>query len=300
MAQLQAEKAYDINACDLNFYRTTVVETEFRNNANVQFGSKIYADVLRINAVSKFRDDILTLLGPDLTVNGLDQLQSGRVTAMAEHDFRASKGYGISGFSVAATAFESAMHSDSRTDDFALMEKIFAGNDTFYLSPYGDVAKGFAGDDRMMGYGGADRLSGSDGADNLYGGSGRDKISGGAGRDIIFGGSGADTLSGGASADMYAYNYASHGGDKINGFSRSDVIAVKGANFGSLPKGVLDPGRFVLGTSTAAIDTNDRFIFNVNDDKLWYDSNGTRSGGLSLIADLNIDFILTPNDILIL
>lgn len=297
---MQSETAFDIDQFDLSFYALKRASAQFSDNVNVPYGNKIYTDMFRINGATKGENKVLTLLGPTLSVSEGEQLTAGKVTAFAEHEFTTVKGYGITGISVAATAFEKAMQSASANDDKAILEKIFAGKDTISLSNSADVMRSYGGADVLKGNGGNDLLVAGGGADNVFGGSGKDRIYGGSGEDIIVGGTGKDWVKGGSGSDKYIYNSKTEAGDTISDFSRTDFIAVKGSKFGGLPKGQLDPDYFAFGSGTGSLDKNTRFIFNVDDDKLWYDSNGTGKSGLTLIADLNIDFLLAWTDIFVI
>jgi Ca2+-binding RTX toxin-like protein len=300
MANMQCDTAFNINEFDLTFYALKRVSAQFKDNVNVQFGNKVYTDEFQIEALTKGHHSILSLLGPSLSVSSAEKLTSGTVTAFAEHTYADYKGYGISGISIAATAFEKAMQTTGTKDDQDILAKAFADNDTISMSKYADVMRSYGGDDVLKGNGGNDNLDAGNGNDNVFGGSGKDKIYGGKGDDIIVGGTGRDWMKGGDGSDKFIYNSRSEGGDTISKFGRTDYFAFKSENFGHLHKGQLNPDVFVLGTSTASLDKHDRFIFNTVDDTLWYDSNGTGKGGLTLIADLNTNFTVTWTDIFVI
>ncbi|MEG4559217.1 cadherin-like domain-containing protein [Microcoleus sp. F6_C1] len=130
--------------------------------------------------------------------------------------------------------------------------------------------------------------------------------------DILSGGSGADILTGGAGADIFVYKAAGEGGDKISDFkSGTDKFQFTASAFGNLTTTNFDAvsgstpditgkelviftgGSYasleaaqakVLGNSTTA----GFFAFTnaSNETVLYFDSNGTVTGGSTLIANL--------------
>ncbi|WP_247894164.1 Ig-like domain-containing protein [Azospirillum oleiclasticum] len=111
-----------------------------------------------------------------------------------------------------------------------------------------------------------------------------DTLTGQLGNDTLVGGLGNDTLAGGVGADSFRYEGSTDGWDTITDFqSGTDRIEVVGAAFGGLAEGALDPGRFALNT---AADADDRFVFNTSTRILYYDSNGSASGGTVSLAYL--------------
>ncbi len=139
------------------------------------------------------------------------------------------------------------------------------------------------------------------GRDNtINGGSKSDRLNGYAGNDALSGGAGKDTLTGGTGADTFRFKNLSDGGDVIRDFDGADTIVVEGPAFGLGDyHGVLPVSAFWRSTSNAAHDASDRFIFRTVDDTLWFDSNGNRAGGLTLVADLVRDYLMTAGDILV-
>lgn len=93
------------------------------------------------------------------------------------------KHYDVSGFSVSASAFVSAIHNGDPLGAFAA---VLSGNDSI---------SGTAFDDVLMGFDGADTISGGGGFDSLYGGNGDDLLIVGPGNSLLDGGLGLDTAS---------------------------------------------------------------------------------------------------------
>lgn len=137
-------------------------------------------------------------------------------------------------------------------------------------------------------------ISGQDNNDTLYGWFGNDKLSGGSGADSLRGDDGADTLTGGTGADRFVFNDSSEGIDSISDFNPSDDT-IELSQFGfSLPAGTLAASRFFIGSS--AVDSNDRIIYDSTNGDLFFDSNGSRSGGAVQIASLDSGLGLTAAD----
>jgi Ca2+-binding RTX toxin-like protein len=161
---------------------------------------------------------------------------------------------------------------------------------------------GFGGSDTLHGGAGDDIIIGAVGADVLRGGSGKDVVSGGSGKDTIIGGKGVDKLSGGTGADRFQFDARSHAGDVITFFSTADFIVLEGSAFGlGTFNGRLAKSRLDIGRDNASDKASEILIFRTTDDTLWFDSNGSATGGTRImIADFGNDFGLTQSDILII
>jgi len=153
-----------------------------------------------------------------------------------------------------------------------------------------DILSGGEFDDEFIGLGGNDFIRSGAGADTVFGGEGEDRIAGGRGKD---------TLDGGGDADTFVFLSKSEGGDEITNFVSNDFFEFKASAFDHFAKGALQAKNFVSRADNHAQDANDHFIFRTTDDTLWFDSNGSKSGGLTEIADLSNDFALKAHDILI-
>ena len=153
----------------------------------------------------------------------------------------------------------------------------------------------------LHGKGGGDKLFGNDGQDTLFGDAGIDTLSGGRGRDVLVGGTGNDQLRGGGAADVFRYIKASHGGDTIADFSRSqgDTIEVVSSNFANLSLGTLSADNFVANTNGIAQDGNDYFTFSTAKDILYFDADGSGGGARRVIAHFGNGITLKNTDIVI-
>ncbi|MEI6643400.1 MAG: calcium-binding protein [Novosphingobium sp.] len=118
-------------------------------------------------------------------------------------------------------------------------------------------------------------------ANTLKGNSGANLLNGGAGNDVLSGGLGNDTLIGGRGADKFLFDSAPAGAtnvDLVRDFSRKegDLILLDKAVFAGLgPAGGLASGAFLASaTATAALDGDDRLVYNTATGQLWYDVDG--------------------------
>lgn len=164
-----------------------------------------------------------------------------------------------------------------------------ANNDT-YDGRAGRVAANNNGND-VLGEAGNDTLLGGKYVDRFDGGADNDKLTGGLAKDIFTGGTGLD---------QFIFNSKTECGDTITDFSAADdTIVLKASAFGGLPKGTLSSAAFHASTTGLAHDASDRFIYETDVDKLWYDANGNAAGGRILVADINnVNF--TRADILLI
>jgi Ca2+-binding RTX toxin-like protein len=145
-----------------------------------------------------------------------------------------------------------------------------------------DVARGTSSNNSFRGMAGNDVLYGRDGNDTFQGGEGRDKIIGGHG------------------ADRYYFETLADVGDSIRQFDSSDLFMFDGSAFGNLVNGKLASTYFHSGTTNEATTASQRFLYRTTDDTLWYDSNGSSSGGTKvLVADMVQESNVTHLDILI-
>jgi Ca2+-binding RTX toxin-like protein len=156
--------------------------------------------------------------------------------------------------------------------------------------------------DVLTGDGLANRLLGAAGHDRLSGGAGNDTLTGGSGNDVLLGGMGNDILTGCHGKDQFLFDAtpnAISNLDRITDFDvADDTIVLENAIFTAFATtGAIASGAFHIGT--VANDTNDRLIYDNVTGGLFYDSNGSASGGSVQIADLSAGLALTYKDFLI-
>lgn len=184
MATFFADAPYDYRTLNIS---DTLEATgyEFSNNVFATYNGIVYEDLFSVEF--DFGASYTTFAGHGITMSG-DTITGGTVTGIIEEyltgsDLRAV--WGIERMSVGAVALWNAAHTLSTGDDFALVQGILAGADSFFLSNGADRMRGYAGNDRLIGYAGSDFLYGDAGNDVLIGGIGADRLYGGDGADIF-------------------------------------------------------------------------------------------------------------------
>jgi Ca2+-binding RTX toxin-like protein len=123
---------------------------------------------------------------------------------------------------------------------------------------------------------------------NLTGSSVGQLVLGNAGANVLDGKGGTDTLVGYGGADTFAFTSALGAGnvDVIADFvSGTDKIALDDAVFTALGLGALSANAFVIGS--AALDADDRIIYNSSNGGLFYDADGNGAGAAVQFATLS-------------
>ena len=188
----------------------------------------------------------------------------------------------------------------------------------------GDDITGNEAANKIFGNEGQDYLSGLGGNDILHGGIGNDTLDGGAGDDLLFGGYGSDQMTGGDGNDRFLFTSLYGGGDmgdSITDFtSNEDSICFDGALFdaGTSLYGIsgnlsADHLFTLAGTDADSYRTSGSFTSAVNEAcfvflaktdnnqaSLYYDNNGSESGGENHIVDLGDLADLSSTDIFII
>ena len=125
------------------------------------------------------------------------------------------------------------------------------------------------------------------GDDTFTGDGTNETANGGLGDDTLIGNGGNDTLYGGAGADAFVFSTTLGGGnvDSIVGFSVvDDIIHLDVSVFTGIGLGVLAANAFVIGA--AALDADDRIIYNAATGALFYDADGDGAGAAVQFATL--------------
>lgn len=138
------------------------------------------------------------------------------------------------------------------------------------------------------------------GLNNIFiGNTSGNLLSGKGGSDIFEGGMGNDVLVGGAGKDIFKFNTAGSI-DKLSDFSViDDSIQLENNIFKSLTTlGTLPGSQFRVGAR--ALDANDFVIYNNANGALYYDSNGSGTGGAVQIATVGIGLPMTSADIVVI
>jgi len=143
--------------------------------------------------------------------------------------------------------------------------------------------------------------TGNSSANTLTGNSGVNTLNGGGSGDTLNGGLGKDILTGGTGADKFLFKTAlsaSNNVDKITDFNVSDdTIQIDNAIFTTVTgTGALSAAQFVKNNTGLAGDSNDRIIYESDTGKIFFDSNGSASGGSVHFATVGTNLSLTSAD----
>ena len=134
---------------------------------------------------------------------------------------------------------------------------------------------------------------------NLTGNEFSQIIKGNAGDNRLEGREGSDTLHGFAGKDTFVFNTApgSSNVDTVVDFNvADDRFLLSDAVFKALNTGILASGYFRANTTGLAQDANDHIIYETDTGELYYDANGTGSGGGILFAKIAVGLGLTNAD----
>lgn len=159
------------------------------------------------------------------------------------------------------------------------------GGDTLDGEAGHDFAYGGSGDDLLNGGLGNDSLFGESGNDRLFGNQGKDSLVGGDGDDRLCGGNQKDTLTGGAGADIFVFDNLS-GIDSISDFGADDLLEFDLDLFSRLAGATAD--NWVVGSK--ALDADDYLVYNLSTGTLYYDFNGSASGGAKAVVAILGDY----------
>ena len=114
--------------------------------------------------------------------------------------------------------------------------------------------------------------------DALIGFGGNDRLDGGGGLDLLVGGTGQDSF-------VFASALDGAAADIVADFSSADdTILLDDAVFTGLSLGALNANAFVTGG--AALDADDRILYDAGTGKLYFDADGNGAGAAMQFATL--------------
>jgi Ca2+-binding RTX toxin-like protein len=185
------------------------------------------------------------------------------------------------------------------------------GDDTYYVRQGGDtiIEKGGEGADTVRAYvswtlganlerlylqGSAEISATGNGADNTITGNGSaNRIDGRAGDDRLSGGAGRDSF-------VFSTSLGSSNVDTISDFDPTeDLIRLTKSIFSALGSSV-SSDEFVANSSGRATNSSQHIIYETDTGKVFYDSNGSGSGGLVQFAQLESELDLHSSDFVML
>lgn len=205
---------------------------------------------------------------------GNDTLVGGKGTDFMDggtgaDQFNGGQGKDTVDYSTSTSAVTAYLHANTSAGG--------AAGDT-YTNMENVIGSGFS--DLLQNHGGGDAFGGS-GADTVYGG-GTDNGTDDGGR--VRGDAGIDTLRMDY-GNTTAWLQNGQGYDIVNQFiENEDNFFIDLSDFGL--GATLDAAELVNSDSHTAIGGNAQFIYDGNDSKLYFDSNGSGAGGQVLVADL--------------
>ncbi len=164
--------------------------------------------------------NVLSYGGSDLSPN-LNGLPIGGTMDYMTISSSSQPAFTAVGFAVGGTDFAAAAQSASNTDDIALVQSMFTGNDLVVLSSGADAVNTGAGRDFVEDLGGSDTITAGAGADLIVSGTGDDLVYGGLGKDVLFDGAGNDRLYGGRGSDLI---WSGPGDDTQGGGAGADAF----------------------------------------------------------------------------
>jgi Ca2+-binding RTX toxin-like protein len=158
---------------------------------------------------------------------------------------------------------------------------------------------------QIIGNSGRNNIDGKAGNDQLIGNDGNDRLFGSSGNDTLIGGRGNDALEGGKGKDRFFLTDALDqvgNVDNISDFkSGTDTIYLSVAAMPALPPvGLLLPSSFIVVATGGALDADDRIIYNVSNDTLYYDADGNGTTEAVRIATFNNSAKIASTDFVII
>jgi Ca2+-binding RTX toxin-like protein len=136
---------------------------------------------------------------------------------------------------------------------------------------------------------------------NLVGNELDNNVYGNAANNLLLGKLGNDTMIGAGGNDAFIFDTALGAGniDTIVDYNvAQDTIQLQDFAFAGLALGTLAAGAFRIGA--AALDADDRIIYDNTTGAIFFDSNGNAAGGANQFATLSTGLALTNNDIVVI
>ena len=168
-------------------------------------------------------DQVLALGGDGFAYDGQGDLVGGIATTLFVLNAGGAAA-AVVGFALSAATCYGVTQTASTTDDIALFNQIFGGNDFITLSAENDVFNAGSGRDLVFDQGGADRINAGGGNDLVQAGKGNDRVDAGLGNDVVLGGAGNDVVQGGVGNDVI---WVGVGSDTVTGGLGADRFLFK-------------------------------------------------------------------------
>jgi Ca2+-binding RTX toxin-like protein len=175
-----------------------------------------------------------------------------------------------------------------------------AGRDHLIADGGKDTLLGLGGHDRLKAGQGKDHLDGGDGNDLLKGHAGDDRLIGGDGDDRLVGGAGRNNLEGGLGVDAFVLDGkgTSKKHDVIIGYEAGEKIVIDADVLaGLVGPGPLEAKYFQVGPKAAGHDHH--VILDTGKDRLLFDKNGDKKGGVTTLAEFRNGALPDAGDIVV-
>jgi Ca2+-binding RTX toxin-like protein len=197
---------------------------------------------------------------------------------------------------------------DATGDTFVSIENLTGSihDDQLQGDNGGNILHGQGGGDTIHGMGGPDYLYGDWGDDYLYGLQDDDQLFGGPGNDVLSGDAGNDIMTGGdpvgGAQDTFMFTAALDAAtnvDIITDFnSLDDTIWLGSAIFTTLtPGNIIGANQFCIGD--AALDGDDRIVYDQANGEIMYDPDGTGAAAAILFAQVTPGLAIAYDDFLV-
>jgi Ca2+-binding RTX toxin-like protein len=222
-------------------------------------------------------------------VGGLPDVTAGKITGLNMR-YEGRPVLKVTGLNVDAEVMFNFLQADNYLGYFDLIAK---GHDRVDGTNLADAITGWNGNDTVYGGGGSDSVEGHNGKDVLYGGGGADTLRGGNGQDTLFGGKGADVFLFDESLGL-----AHH--DVIRDFKPGvDEFRLDNELFTQIgPVDALAAESFRTGS--AALDGDDRIIYQKSTGWVFYDLDGSGAAEKVAFARVKAGLTLTASDFVVI
>jgi Ca2+-binding RTX toxin-like protein len=270
-------------------------------------------------------DDVIKGMGGDDTLlgnRGNDQLHGGDGDDTLSGDLGNDKVYGEAGDDFLYVSEGKDMLDGGAGANFLSFQYIYQGmhvsladHTVTFHTGRGSNTTHFTNVEALQGTGLNDTLIGDVHGNLLLGSYGNDKLMGVDGDDFLMGGDGHETMTGGRGKDgfLFGAKLVQANVDKVTDFNdKDDWLAfddksykgVEGKGAGHEWTGVIDARhidaeQFQAGAGHDAETADIRIIYDSDNGTLYYDSNGSKAGGLGEIAEIGKHHDLSASDIFV-
>lgn len=173
MARFRSDVEFIYDNLNLNRLNQYFISIDFFDNTNerIAFNGTRFEDNFVIVWNPGTSSNIHSIFAGNSITNINKQVSGGVVTGYFEANYNGQTGvylWGIEDVSIPAIQIAAAAVTPSASDDYVLIDNMFAGNDHIILSSGNDLMRAGGGNDFIQGYGGNDFLFGGIGIDTAW------------------------------------------------------------------------------------------------------------------------------------